>query len=180
MGKIVFDAGSKGVPVGEVIAVLAEEGDDLSQLEVPKDLSPKQEAIPTQDAPKEEAPKEEAKQEKSETTQTESDPKPHRKIDHSKPMFPSVERLLQESSLSDEQVAKIKGTGRHGMLTQGDILAAEGKIKSPYGSAAGLIDNPMGASGKRANDVSDSTLRRQMLCHEQSMASFLHFDDGMS
>jgi hypothetical protein len=62
--------------------------------------------------------------------------------------------MLQESNLSDEQVSKIKGTGRHGILTKGDILAAEGKIKSPYGSAASILEHPMGPSGKRANEVS--------------------------
>lgn len=155
MGKIVFQAGSKGVPVGEVIAVLAEEGDDLSKLEVPSDLSPQAQAIPTTDAPKE-APKEEKKESAPAPS---SAPKAHRKLDHSKPMFPSVERMLLETSLSDEAISKIKGTGRHGMLTKGDILAAEGKISSPFGSAAGFVDNPMGASGKRANEVSGAGVR---------------------
>ncbi|GMK59653.1 hypothetical protein CspeluHIS016_0802590 [Cutaneotrichosporon spelunceum] len=146
LGKIVFKAGSKNVPVGEVIAVLAEEGDDLSKLEVPSDLSPKHEAIPTVDSqePPKQAPKD---------TKTAAAPdKAHRQIDHSKPMLPSVAIMLQQSNLSDEQIAEIKGTGLHGMLTRGDILAAEGKIKSAYGSAASLLSNPMGASGKRAND----------------------------
>ncbi|BEI79649.1 hypothetical protein CcaverHIS002_0101780 [Cutaneotrichosporon cavernicola] len=149
MGKIVFKAGSKNVPIGEVIAVLAEEGDDLSKLEVPSDLSPHQDAVPSVDA--QEAPKEAPKEVKQAAPES-SGVKAHRQIDHSKPMLPSVALLLQESSLSDEQVAEIKGTGLHGILTKGDILAAEGKIKSPYGSAAVLLNNPMGASGKRAND----------------------------
>jgi pyruvate/2-oxoglutarate dehydrogenase complex dihydrolipoamide acyltransferase (E2) component len=40
MGKILSQAGSQKIPVGQIIAVLAEEGDDLSTLEVPGDLSP--------------------------------------------------------------------------------------------------------------------------------------------
>jgi pyruvate/2-oxoglutarate dehydrogenase complex dihydrolipoamide acyltransferase (E2) component len=40
MGKIISQAGSQKIPVGQIIAVLAEEGDDLSTLEVPGDLSP--------------------------------------------------------------------------------------------------------------------------------------------
>lgn len=151
MGKIVFQAGSKGVPVGEVIAVLAEEGDDLSKLEVPSDLSPHPETVPTQD--KKEEPKE-SKPASKEATKEEAASKEHLKLDVSKPMLPSVQRLLEESNMSNEQISKIKGTGRHGMLTRGDVLAALGKISSPYGSAAGVVDNPMGASGKRANDVS--------------------------
>ena len=40
MGKIISQAGSQKIPVGQIIAVLAEEGDDLSALEIPTDLSP--------------------------------------------------------------------------------------------------------------------------------------------
>ncbi|KAG7529691.1 hypothetical protein FFLO_05497 [Filobasidium floriforme] len=40
MGKILSQAGSQKIPVGQIIAVLAEEGDDLSTLEIPGDLSP--------------------------------------------------------------------------------------------------------------------------------------------
>lgn len=40
MGKIISQAGASKIPVGQIIAVLAEEGDDLSALEIPSDLSP--------------------------------------------------------------------------------------------------------------------------------------------
>ncbi len=46
--KIMQGDGSKSVQVGSRIAVLAEEGDDISSLEIPKDESPKSQ--PAQEA----------------------------------------------------------------------------------------------------------------------------------
>jgi pyruvate/2-oxoglutarate dehydrogenase complex dihydrolipoamide acyltransferase (E2) component len=53
-------------------------------------------------------------------------------ISHSRPLFPSVSRLLQEYGVQDPE--KIKGTGVRGMLTKGDILAFLGKASSPTGT----------------------------------------------
>ena len=66
-------------------------------------------------------------------------------------------RLL-ESDLSSAQISKLKGTGRGGMLTKGDVLVAMGKITNAYGSAEKLNMDVMGASGKRASEVSRSIL----------------------
>lgn len=60
---------------------------------------------------------------------------------------------LIESDLTSEQIAKLKGTGRNGMLTKGDVLVAIGKIKNPYGSAEKLTTDLMGPSGKRASEA---------------------------
>jgi hypothetical protein len=62
---------------------------------------------------------------------------------------------LQESDLSPEQISKLKGTGKAGMLTKGDVLVALGKLKNPYGSAEKLNTDILGPSGKRASEVSD-------------------------
>jgi pyruvate/2-oxoglutarate dehydrogenase complex dihydrolipoamide acyltransferase (E2) component len=86
MGKILFPSGSKNVPVGETIAVLAEQGDDLSKLEVPTDLSPPKQDIPTEDGVPE-APKEEPK------AAAPAAPAGPAADHHSKPMFPSVAAL---------------------------------------------------------------------------------------
>ena len=40
------------------------------------------------------------------------------------------------------------------MLTKGDVLVAMGKITNAYGSAEKLNMDVMGASGKRASEVS--------------------------
>ena len=61
-------------------------------------------------------------------------------------------RLL-ESPLSTEEISKLKGTGRHGMLTKGDVLLALGQIKSAFGSAENMTLDVMGPSGRRASEV---------------------------
>lgn len=92
MGKILVKDGEKGVPVGRVIAVLAEEGDDLSGIEVPGDLGPEGEASVAQEENKEEPVKAEpVKEEKVEPKSEEKHQ--HHKITHSAPLFPSVSRL---------------------------------------------------------------------------------------
>jgi len=164
MGKIVAQAGSNKIPVGQIIAMLAEEGDDLSSILVPSDLGPedasssssgKSEAKPESSEPKEEKapalPKEEPKVSKVDG---------HKEIKHSKPLFPSVSRLLQESSLSSSQISKLKGTGKNGMLTKGDVLLAMGKIKSAWGSAEKLSTDIMGPSGKRKSEAGSGPVQK--------------------
>lgn len=100
MGKILVDGGSKNVPVGKPIALLAEEGDDLTKLEVPDQggaAQPAKEepAAKTDETPKEpeteKVPKQDApsgyEAEKSEP------PKTHSDIDPSINIFPAAERL---------------------------------------------------------------------------------------
>lgn len=59
-------------------------------------------------------------------------PKLTHHVSHSRPLFPSVARLLQEYGVHDPE--KIKGTGVRGMLTKGDVLAFLGKASSPTGT----------------------------------------------
>jgi hypothetical protein len=68
------------------------------------------------------------------------------------------DRLIS-SDLTSEQIKKLKGTGKNGMLTKGDVLKAMGKIKSAYGSAEKMYTDPLGPSGKRASEVCLSLLR---------------------
>ncbi|KAI9637614.1 putative pyruvate dehydrogenase protein x component mitochondrial precursor [Dioszegia hungarica] len=161
MGKILVQAGAQKVPVGQVIALLAEEGDDLASIEVPSDLSPPGAEAPPPKAgasaeKKAEVPKKaEASSSTPPPAKTEAPKKDHdghKVVKHSKPLFPSVMRLLLDSSLTSAQIAKLKGTGRHGMLTKGDVLTAMGKISNPYGSAEKMSTDAMGPSGKRASE----------------------------
>jgi pyruvate/2-oxoglutarate dehydrogenase complex dihydrolipoamide acyltransferase (E2) component len=89
------EAGSSKIPVGQVIAMLAEEGDDLATIEVPKDLAPEGQASgsssSSQAEPKKEEPKKEEK--KAEVAQTEKKDHGHKTISHPKPLFPSVARM---------------------------------------------------------------------------------------
>jgi len=115
------------VPVGKVIALLAEEGDDISNLQPPaEEVKPE----PTQQS----APSESitTKSEPAPTPSTYTPSPSHKLVEHSRPLFPSVSRLLREHNV--DSVDKIKGTGVRGMLTKGDILAHLGLASGPTGT----------------------------------------------
>ena len=125
--------GSKNVPVGKTIALLAEEGDDISNLDVPEETTspgpqkgdkpspPASETSPPLATPVSTA------QSKSEHL--------HKLPVHNRPLFPSVQRLVLENHLSTDDLKKISGTGVRGMLTKGDILAHIGRASSPWGTS---------------------------------------------
>jgi len=153
LGKIIAADGSKNIEVGELIALLAEEGDDVSNLEVPKkkesSSSKQQDAKPSVSASPPST--------STSTTQKTSQSQPI-KIDHSKPMFPSVLRLLEENGISPE---KVKGTGIRGMLTKGDVLAFMGQARSPTGTWNAVKESPIPASThKPVKELTSSEIRR--------------------
>lgn len=117
--------GSKNIPVGKVIALLAEEGDDISKLEAPREES--------SSTPKAIAPKKEEQAQPTQPVQSSSSQATHDvQIHHSHPLFPSVSRLLIENGIEDAD--KIKGTGVRGMLTKGDVLSFLGRASTPLGT----------------------------------------------
>jgi len=133
MARIVVAAGTKGVAVGTRIAVLAEQGDDLATLEMPKDegasknkdmeqvkedISP----APAKDVRDNQGSSAKAASEAEATTESSL----HRK----RPTHPSpsVMNALRINGLSKEEGLKIRGTGPKGRLLKGDILAHVGKI----------------------------------------------------
>lgn len=146
--------GTGDVPVGKLIAVLAEEGDDLATLEMPsEDEAPK--ASTSQPAPASKsdgAPAAEETLAKGGSYEARSDTKPppahspakahdvH--ISHAQPLFPSVQFLLAEAGISDANA--IKATGKHGRLTKGDVLLHLGRLPS----------NDVRGTAKDAPDVS--------------------------
>lgn len=125
-------AGTAGIPVGQTIALLAEEGDDISNLEFPPPSSSdssSSSASPTEpevSTPESDAPT------PSPMTPTNHASATHAHPTHSKPLLPSVLRQLALAGISDTK--DIKATGKHGTLTKGDVLAYLGKISNPYGS----------------------------------------------
>ncbi|PKI84048.1 dihydrolipoyllysine-residue acetyltransferase [Malassezia vespertilionis] len=126
LAKILVADGTKDVRVNTVIAMLAEEGDDISNIELP--------------LPSEAEQKEPAKEPAKEAQETSPEPE-QRDATHSShhftfrhTQFPSAMRLIDEFGIQDAET-KITGTGRHGMLTKGDVLAYAGKIKNPFGTA---------------------------------------------
>lgn len=125
--RIQAQDGTKNVPVGKVIALLAEEGDDISNLQPPAEEAkpePAQQSAPAEPG----TPKSEPAP--APPTPTPSHSQKH--LEHSRPLFPSVLRLLQEHNV--DSADKIKGTGVRGMLTKGDILAHLGLASGPTGT----------------------------------------------
>ncbi|KAI0202739.1 hypothetical protein F4808DRAFT_57399 [Astrocystis sublimbata] len=124
--KIMQADGSKGVQVGARIAVLAEPGDDISQLEIPADAKPAPDA--KKDAPKEKGePKQAAT---SEQTSTQKQPrKSGEKAPPQKyPLYPSVAHLIKENGLDESAISDMTPTGPAGRLLKGDVLAYLGSV----------------------------------------------------
>ncbi|KAL8370468.1 hypothetical protein RB595_000711 [Gaeumannomyces hyphopodioides] len=128
--KIMQGDGAKAVKVGARIAVLAEEGDDISALEIPPDESaaketpqkqPKSEASSQPPQPSDATPGQPA----AEATKKAPSGKPSRVI---YPLLPSVAQLVKEKGIGESAVAQIVPTGPNGRLLKGDILAHLGVI----------------------------------------------------
>ena len=140
--KITQGDGAKGVKVGDRIAVFAEEGDDLSSLEMPAEE--KSSSGQKQEAQKEEpAPPKEEKQESAPASSPEPSPqssKPSAEGQGGKaqkqkyPLYPAVQSLLHQNGLSDADAEKIPATGPAGRLLKGDVLAYLGRIAKDYPS----------------------------------------------
>ncbi|KAK3322500.1 hypothetical protein B0H66DRAFT_554522 [Apodospora peruviana] len=126
--KIMQGDGSKGVQVGTRIAVIAEEGDDISALEIPADESPKPQAA---EASKSEAAPAASKPEPDSAPSTDASSKPVGKIPkQTYPLYPSVSHLLKENGLDENAISSITPTGPNGRLLKGDVLAYLGKINT--------------------------------------------------
>ncbi|KAK7742055.1 pyridoxine biosynthesis protein [Cytospora paraplurivora] len=128
--KIIQNDGSKGIKVGARIGVIAEDGDDLSTLEIPADESPKEDAAAA--APKEESKSEPVPQEErtaSEPAQTgaKSSAKAQKQ---GYPLFPSIIQLLHENGIDESKIDEIPATGPKGRLLKGDVLVYLGKAKA--------------------------------------------------
>ncbi|KAJ3579918.1 hypothetical protein NPX13_g641 [Xylaria arbuscula] len=126
--KIMQGDGSKSIQVGTRIGVLAEPGDDISQLEIPADAKPAQSA--KKDAPAE---KEEPKQSaSSEGSGAQKQPRrsgekaPPQKY----PLYPSVAHLIKENGLDESAVSEMTPTGPAGRLLKGDVLAYLGTVSA--------------------------------------------------
>ncbi|KZV99175.1 single hybrid motif-containing protein [Exidia glandulosa HHB12029] len=172
LAKIIVPDGAKGVQVGQLIAVFAEEGDDLASLEIPKDDEPAS-ATASKPSPGQSTPSEPAPQKQQEALSSKS--KHHEPIESSKPLFPSVLRLLQEHGLSGKDAESIKGTGVRGMLTKGDVLAHLKLASSPTGTykePPSDMRKPAGAPAKQPapQKVLDGAAMRQLIVESVAKA----------
>ncbi|UZJ55039.1 hypothetical protein CBS101457_004359 [Exobasidium rhododendri] len=166
MAKILVNDGAKEVPVGKTIAMLSEEGDDISNVEAPaekKETPPKvsseKSASPSSSSSTSSSPSEH-KGESMKERPSEGKQAPHTNA----PLMPSVSRLLADYNVSAKDAESIKGTGIRGMLTKGDVLAHLGKAQSPTGtykedtrgvSAQGGPPAPTGSGGKKESPKSE-------------------------
>jgi len=125
--KVMQGDGSKGVQVGTRIAVIAEEGDDISSLEIPAD-----EKAQAAEAPKTQTPATpEPESAPPSSTPPKAASKPGAKTSkQTYPLYPSVAQLVRENGLDESAVSGITPTGPGGRLLKGDVLAFLGKINT--------------------------------------------------
>ncbi|MEQ8481384.1 MAG: pyruvate dehydrogenase complex dihydrolipoamide acetyltransferase [Hoeflea sp.] len=166
VAKIVVPAGTEGVKVNALIAILAEEGESADDAaKAGGDSAPAPQETEKQEAPKSEAPKQETS--KSETA---SDPaanldKPIRDQNPGAPApaptaksgervfsSPLARRIAREAGVD---VAQISGSGPHGRVVKKDVEAAIASGAGKAGAAApqaAASDAPAAAAPKGMSD----------------------------
>ncbi|RMJ10169.1 Dihydrolipoyllysine-residue acetyltransferase component of pyruvate dehydrogenase complex, mitochondrial [Fusarium kuroshium] len=158
IAKILKESGEKDVPVGSPIAVLVEEGTDISAFEKFSIEDAGGAAAPA--APKQE--KTESKSEPSSTPASTPEPEQYTSsegrlqtaLDREPNMSAAAKRLARENGIS---VDGLKGTGQGGKITEEDVKKA---ISSPAVAAPGATFEDIPISGMRktiANRLVEST-----------------------
>ena len=127
--KIMTQDGSKAVPVGARIAVLAEAGDDINSLEIPAD-EPQKSASPAEQPKQEPSPSSGGDSSASKTAPKKQASASSETHEQKYPLLPSVQHLVSANGLSETDVTKIKPTGPNGRLLKGDVLAYLGSINA--------------------------------------------------
>ncbi|KND95282.1 Pyruvate dehydrogenase complex protein X component, mitochondrial [Tolypocladium ophioglossoides CBS 100239] len=121
--KIMSQNGSKAVQVGMRIAVLAEAGDDISALKIPADEQQAKQAGEEAAAPTQSEPSKTTGTQRAQAVSSETHEQKY-------PLMPSVEHLVKQNGISEEDVSKIRPTGPGGRLLKGDVLAFLGTINA--------------------------------------------------
>lgn len=165
LAKIIVGDGSKNVAVNSIIAITAEEGDDLSGAdalasEAAKETPAKSEE-PAQEAPKEEAPKKD--ESKPEPPKEESAPAPERPAGDRIFVSPIAKRIALEKGIP---LAQIKGTGPNGRILKADVEsykpapAAAAPSASAAAPAAGAAAPAAAPSSTPYTDIPVSNMRK--------------------
>lgn len=157
--KVMQGEGTKGVKVGQRIAVTAEPGDDPSSVEIPAEdagasagepakkerpspqdetkggidtteSSPSSAESPPSSRPESDAAAGGASATATATQKAESQGGTAQKQKY--PLYPSVEHLLRQNGMSKEDADKIPASGPQGRLLKGDVLAFLGRISKDY------------------------------------------------
>lgn len=127
--KIMSGDGTKGIQVGQRIAVIAEEGDDISALEIPADESST--SKPATESPKSEsAPAGPQAAEPTPAPAQAASKSGHKAPRKNHTLLPSVQHLLKENGLDASAASDITPTGPNGRILKGDVLAFLGKINA--------------------------------------------------
>ncbi|KAE8538738.1 pyruvate dehydrogenase complex dihydrolipoamide acetyltransferase [Cryptococcus gattii VGV] len=171
MAKIIAQDGSKNIAVGTPIAILAEEGDDLSQADALAAESQSESASQKEAAPKEEKPVSKEKSEPSTTpavgtpgeqkfgsgdAQTSPAKAPEHPSKGDRPKFfasPLARKIALENGIP---LAEIKGTGPNGRIIEADV-----KNYKPSAAAASTsaVGKPAAVSADY-DDIPTSNMRR--------------------
>ncbi|KAI1340381.1 Dihydrolipoyllysine-residue acetyltransferase [Xylariaceae sp. FL0016] len=144
IAKILKDAGEKDVAVGNPIAVLVEEGTDVSAFE---SFGLKDAGGETAPAPKEEKKSSESapaptSAPEPEATEYESEGRLETSLDREPNATPAAKRLAKEKGVA---VASLKGSGPGGKITEEDVKKASSGA-APGGGAASAVsfeDTPL-------------------------------------
>ncbi|KAK5109067.1 hypothetical protein LTR62_007523 [Meristemomyces frigidus] len=164
MVKIMSEAGSKGVKVGNRIAVIAEAGDDVSSIEIPAEdkaqssqgeparkerpspqeklaggidtieSSPSAAEAPPSSAPESDASARGAAANTGSSQDRSAKSQGGRAHKQTYPLYPSVEHLLHQNGMTKDDASSIPASGPNGRLLKGDVLAHLGQIKKDYPS----------------------------------------------
>lgn len=148
LAKILVEGGAQGVAVGATIAVLAEEGEDVSVYQAPESTTAaaEPEAAPTQKDTPQEAP-------------TVAPAEPGRKVAAS----PLARRIAQDKGLD---LATIQGSGPRGRIVKRDM---EGATPAP-------APLPAATTGAAPTQIPHTTMRRVIAQRlSESKATIPHF-----
>ena len=137
--------GAKSVKVGSRIAVIAEPDDDLGALSIPKEessapASPQEEpAGKIDESTSSESQAEAPPTSKPSTTppytpKGQAPPPAEAPRKRNYPLYPSVQHILRQHGMSEEDASKIPASGPRGRLLKGDVLAYVGSVDRSYAS----------------------------------------------
>ncbi|KAI1499243.1 Dihydrolipoyllysine-residue acetyltransferase [Biscogniauxia marginata] len=149
IAKILKEAGQKDVPVGNPIAVLVEEGTDVSAFESFSLADAGGDASASASAPKEA--KSDASAASSSAPTPASQPEPteyasegkiETALDREPNISPAAKRLAREKGIA---ISSLKGTGPGGKITEDDVKKATSSAISSAGSPAASVyqDTPL-------------------------------------
>ena len=154
VAKILVAEGTEGVKVNAVIAVLAEEGEDASSVEAPKETAPPAKAEESVKDEKKSDDKPEPKTAKTEPpAKSESAPKTEKLASTPLPSANTADGRIKASPLARRiadmkgiDLKALKGTGPRGRIIKRDVEGAESGVAAsaqagsrPAGSPEGLI-----------------------------------------